>query len=97
RAFCFYNSQGSRGWLDDLPEDTITEFRLGDIRDEALVGAACQGIEVVFHLAALIAVPYSYEAPRSFVDTNVGGTLNVLEAARRAECTRIVHTSTSEV
>jgi UDP-glucose 4-epimerase len=97
RAFCFYNSQGSRGWLDDLPEDTSTEFRLGDIRDEALVAAACKGIEVVFHLAALIGVPYSYEAPRSFVDTNVGGTLNVLEAARRAECTRVVHTSTSEV
>lgn len=99
RAFCFYNSNGSCGWLDGA-ETAVKEtldVRLGDIRDARFVEQACQGIEVVFHLAALIAIPYSYQAPESFIDTNVKGTLNVLEAARRAACQRIVQTSTSEV
>jgi UDP-glucose 4-epimerase len=71
--------------------------RLGDIRDAHCVEEACQGAEAVLHLAALIAIPYSYSAPQSYVDTNITGTLNVLEAARRSGVKRVVHTSTSEV
>ena len=99
RAFCFYNSFGSLGWLDGIEpakQAGLTVY-LGDIRDMRFVEEACKGIDTVFHLAALIAIPYSYQAPESFVDTNVKGTLNVLEAVRRAGCRRIVHTSTSEV
>jgi len=73
------------------------EVRLGDIRDARFVEAACADVEVIFHLAALIAIPYSYAAPASFVDTNITGTLNVLEATRRAGCARMIQTSTSEV
>ncbi|MCD4750474.1 MAG: SDR family NAD(P)-dependent oxidoreductase [Thermoanaerobaculales bacterium] len=99
RAFCLYNSNGSLGWLDEAsPEVRASiERRLGDIRDARFVEEACKGIDVVFHLAALIAIPYSYRAAESYVDTNVKGTLNVLEAARRQGCKRVVHTSTSEV
>ncbi len=99
RAFCLYNSSGSLGMLDSVPRPTraALDVRLGDIRDARFVEHACDRIEVVFHLAALIAIPYSYQAPESFVDTNVRGTLHVLEAARRAGCTRVVQTSTSEV
>src|SRR5438445_9924420 len=84
RAFCFYNSRGSWGWLDgaSVACRCVIDVRLGDIRDARFVNEACEGVEVVFHLAALIAIPYSYVAPESFVDTNVRGTLNVLEAAR---------------
>jgi UDP-glucose 4-epimerase len=91
-AFCQYNSKGSAGWLDGLDFDVV----LGDIRDARLVEEVCQSIEVVYHLAALIDVPYSYLAAASYVDTNVKGTLNVLEAARAHGC-RVVHTSSSEV
>jgi len=99
RAFCLYNSQGSYGWLDDAPREITREMevRLGDIRDARFVEAATAGVEVVFHLAALIAIPYSYVAAQSFVDTNVHGTLNVLEASVRNRVRRVVHTSTSEV
>lgn len=99
RAFCFYNSNGSRGWLDGLDKEVERQidFRLGDIRDARFVEESCRDVDVVFHLAALIAIPYSYEAAESFVDTNVRGMLNVLEAVRRAGCRRLVHTSTSEV
>jgi UDP-glucose 4-epimerase len=99
RAFCLYNSHGSLGWLDETSSQvrTAIEPRLGDIRDARFVEHACDGIDVVFHLAALIAIPYSYRAPASFVDTNVTGTMNVLEAAQRARVRRVVHTSTSEV
>lgn len=99
RAFCLYNSQGSRGWLENSPDETRAkiDFRLGDIRDARFVETATEGIDVVFHLAALIAIPYSYHAPQSFIDTNVSGTLNILEACRRAGVSRLVHTSTSEV
>ena len=99
RAFCFYNSNGSLGWLDGA-EPAVKkglDVRLGDIRDARFVEEACRGVDTVFHLAALIAIPYSYTAPESFVDTNVKGTLNVLEGARRAGCRRMVNTSTSEV
>jgi NAD dependent epimerase/dehydratase len=99
RAFCYYNSAGSRGWLDfpdpDLPR--LPEIFFGDIRDGRLVETACEDVDVVFHLAALVSIPYSYVAPESFVETNVRGTLNVLEAVRRRGCARLVHTSTSEV
>jgi UDP-glucose 4-epimerase len=99
RAFCIYNSRGSAGWLDEADPDVraAMEIRLGDIRDARFVEESMDGIEVVLHLAALIAIPYSYTAAQSFVDTNVGGTLNVLEAARRAGVRRVVQTSTSEV
>jgi UDP-glucose 4-epimerase len=99
RAFCYYNSAGSRGWLDqpDPALPRLPEIFFGDVRDARLVEAACAGVEVVFHLAALVSIPYSYLAPESFVETNVRGTLNVLEAVRRQGCARLVHTSTSEV
>jgi NAD dependent epimerase/dehydratase len=99
RAFCLYNSRGSWGWLDDA-EPSVRDgldVRLGDIRDARFVEAAAEGVEVIFHLAALIAIPYSYVAPASFLETNVAGTLNVLEAARRAGVRRLIQTSTSEV
>lgn len=99
RAFCMYNSSGSLGWLDRLAPDVSAtlDVRAGDVRDAGFVAAACDGVEVIFHLAALVAIPYSYLAPESFIDTNIRGTLNVLEAARRHGTRRLVHTSTSEV
>ncbi|CAO3439900.1 GDP-mannose 4,6-dehydratase [Azospirillum argentinense] len=100
RAFTFYNSWNSLGWLADVPESirTAVEVFPGDIRDAERVQKAVAGQSFVFHLASLIAIPYSYSAPRSYVDTNIGGTLNVLEACRRStSLIRLVHTSTSEV
>ena len=99
RALCLYNPRGSWGWLDQVPagvQDAL-DVRLGDIRDAGFVAEACRGVDVVLHLAALIAIPYSYVAPESFVSTNVVGTLNVLEAVRRHAVERLVVTSTSEV
>src|SRR5260221_13843942 len=98
-ALAQYNSFDSHGWLDDLPEPIRRKINLvrGDIRDAAFVNRLVHGHEIVFHLAALIAIPYSYLAAQSYVDTNVIGTLNVLEAARQHGTERIVHTSTSEV
>lgn len=99
RAFCVYNSQGSWGWLDGVSADVKAKLdvRLGDIRDARFCEAACEGVDTVFHLAALIAIPYSYTAPESFVQTNVQGSLNLLEGARRAKVRRFIQTSTSEV
>lgn len=99
RAFCLYNSQGSLGWLEHAAPEIKEQLdvALGDIRDARFVEQSCKDVEVVFHLAALIAIPYSYVAPESFVDTNVRGTLNVLEAIRRMGVLRMVNTSTSEV
>lgn len=98
RAMALYNSFGTWGWLDSLPEDIMAEVDVvpGDVRDSGCVLTFCKDAECVYHLAALIAIPYSYQAPRSYVDTNVTGTLNVLEAVRRLEIPRMVHTSTSE-
>lgn len=98
RALVQYTSVGSWGWLDDLDRDVLgaVDVRAGDLRDAAGVERLLAGAEVVYHLGALIAVPYSFEAPRSYVETNVLGTQNVLDAARR-HTTRVVHTSTSEV
>ena len=103
RAFCLYNSNGSTGWLDesDAFKAAVREGQaqvvLGDIRDPEHVMATTEGVDIVLHLAALIAIPFSYVAPRSYVETNVIGTLNVLEAVRRHGTPRMVNTSTSEV
>jgi NAD dependent epimerase/dehydratase len=99
RAFVLYNSFGSWGWLDGLPALTRgrVEIFTGDVRDAHRVEAAVQDVDAVLHLAALVAIPYSYQAPESYVDTNVVGTLNVLQAARRHRTPRVVVTSTSEV
>lgn len=98
-ALCLYNSFDCCGWLDDLPNDIRAQLRpvRGDIRDAAFVRRIVQGQQVVFHLTALIAIPHSYTAAHSYVDTNVVGTLNLLEAARETRFVRLVHTSTSEV
>jgi dTDP-glucose 4,6-dehydratase len=99
RALAYYNSFNGWGWLDRLPKATLDaiEVRTGDVRDFHCVKDAMQGCDAVFHLAALISIPYSYQAPESYVDTNVKGTLNVLQAARELKVKRVVHTSTSEV
>ena len=99
RAFVLYNSFGSWGWLDRCDPDVVRQLDVfaGDIRDPNGVRSAMKGCEVVFHLAALIAIPYSYHSPDTYVDTNVKGTLNVLQAARDLGVQKVVHTSTSEV
>jgi len=99
RAFVLYNSFGSWGWLDQCAPDVKGQFQVfaGDIRDPHGVKEAMKGCDVVLHLAALIAIPYSYHSPDTYVDTNVKGTLNVLQAARELGVGRLVHTSTSEV
>ena len=99
RAFAYYNSFGSWGWLDHLAKDQLDSIEVvtGDIRDRGSVTKAMEGIDVVFHLAALIGIPYSYDSPESYVGTNISGTLNVLEEARRLGTERIIVTSTSEV
>jgi NAD dependent epimerase/dehydratase len=97
RALVHYNALGSSGWLDASPWRDKIEVLAGDICDRDSVRTAMQGTEVVFHLAALIAIPYSYRAPDSYVRTNVVGTLNVLQSARELGIGRVVHTSTSEV
>ncbi len=97
RAFVHYSSTGSWGWLDQSWCKDDVEVVLGDIRDQDTVSQALNGVDAVFHLAALIAIPYSYQTPLSYVRTNVEGTLNVLQAAQRAGTEIVVHTSTSEV
>jgi dTDP-glucose 4,6-dehydratase len=99
RAFTYYNSFNSWGWLDSLDKSIKDEIEVfsGDIRDPNGVQEAMIGIEQVFHLAALIAIPFSYHSPDSYVDTNIKGTLNVLQAARKLNTNKILVTSTSEV
>ena len=99
RAFVLYNSFNSWGWLDHCAPDVKRKFEVfsGDIRDPHGVKEAMKGCNVVMHLAALIAIPYSYHSPDTYVDTNIKGTLNVLQAAREIGVKRVVHTSTSEV
>lgn len=99
RAFVYYNSFNSWGWLDSLPAEQLKNLDVfaGDIRDPNGVLTAMQGCDVVFHLAALIAIPFSYHSPDSYVDTNIKGTLNILQAARKCNVTRVLVTSTSEV
>lgn len=99
RAFVLYNSFNSYGWLDTLPKEKLKhiDFFAGNVCDPNGVKVAMQDIDTVFHLAALIAIPYSYHSPDSYVDTNIRGTLNVLQAARQLNISRILVTSTSEV
>lgn len=96
-ALVEYNSLGSWGWLDGAAGRDELEVVLGDVRDADSVASACAGVDTVFHLAALIAIPFSYEAPLAYLHTNAMGTANVLRAAQRAGCRLVVHTSTSEV
>lgn len=99
RAFVLYNSFGQWGWLDTLSADkrAALDVVMGDVRDPVFVRRAMEGVDCVFHLAALIAIPYSYYAPDAYVDTNIKGTLNVLNAARDLHTRRVLVTSTSEV
>jgi len=99
RAFVFYNSFNSWGWLDHSESEIKKNLDVfaGDIRDPYGMKQAMKGCDVVFHLAALIAIPYSYHSPDTYVDTNVKGTLNVVQAARELEVSKVIHTSTSEV
>jgi len=99
RAMVLYNSFGSWGWLDGLAPEVMAsvEVVLGDVRDPRATREFIGDADVVYHLAALIAIPYSYHAPHSYLETNAGGTMNVLEAVRSLETPRLIHTSTSEV
>lgn len=99
KAFVYYNSFNNWGWLDTLPNEIMKEVDVfaGDIRDPNGVRESMKGMDCVFHLAALIAIPFSYNSPDAYVDTNIKGTLNVLQAARYLETSRILVTSTSEV
>ena len=99
RAFVMYNSYNKRGWLDDLSKETLDDIDIvaGDIRDQELLLKATSGVDIIFHLASLISILYSYIAPRSYLHTNTLGTLNILEAAKKYRCNRLITTSTSEV
>ena len=99
RAFVYYNSFNSNGWLDKVSKEIKNkiEFFPGDIRDPNGVREAMKGVEIVFHLAALIAIPFSYHSPDSYIDTNVKGTLNIIQAAKDNKVKRVLVTSTSEV
>lgn len=99
KAFCYYNSFNSWGWLDSFPKEKLDKIDIftGDIRDPNGVRTAMEGVDMVFHLAALIAIPFSYHSPDSYVDTNIKGTLNVLQAAKDFKVSRVLVTSTSEV
>ena len=99
RAFTYYNSFNTWGWLDTLPKEKLSQIEIfsGDIRDPNGVRTSMKGMDMVFHLAALIAIPFSYHSPDSYVDTNVKGTLNVLQAARDLSLEKVLITSTSEV
>lgn len=99
RAFVMYNSFNSWGWLEQIPEEIKNSIEIfaGDVRDPHGVDEAVRGCEAVLHLASLIAIPYSYHSPDTYVDTNIKGTLNILQASRKSGVKRIIHTSTSEV
>ena len=99
RALVSYNSFNSWGWLDTLDQEVKLKIEVvsGDIRDPFGVDTIVKGCDCVLHLAALIAIPYSYKSPNSYVETNVNGTLNILEASKKYECKKIIHISTSEV
>ena len=99
KAFVFYNSFNSWGWLDTLSKEKLKDVEVfsGDVRDANGVRTAAKGIDVIFHLAALIGIPFSYHSPDSYIDTNIKGTLNILQASRDLNIERVVVTSTSEV
>lgn len=99
KAFCYYNSFNSWGWIDTFPKEKQAQLEIftGDVRDPNGVREAMKGCDVVFHLAALIAIPYSYHSPDSYVDTNIKGTLNIVQAAKDLGVEKVLVTSTSEV
>ncbi|MDX1351016.1 MAG: NAD-dependent 4,6-dehydratase LegB [Putridiphycobacter sp.] len=99
KAFCYYNSFNTWGWLDSFPTELLNKIEIftGDVRDPNGVRTAMKGCDMVFHLAALIAIPYSYHSPDSYVDTNIKGTLNIIQAARDLNIERVLVTSTSEI
>jgi NAD dependent epimerase/dehydratase len=97
RALSLYNSFNHWGWLEDVPENNNLEITTGDIRDPELCNELVKDTKLIFHLAALIAIPYSYRSPRNYIDTNITGTLNICQAARDNGNKRVVHISTSEV
>ena len=97
RALAQYNSFNNWGWLEDVETTDNLEVVTGDVRDPFYCNEIIEGIDIVFHLAALIAIPYSYVAPASYVDTNIQGTVNICRAAQKSNCSRVIHTSTSEV
>ena len=99
KAFCYYNSFNNWGWLDSFPEDKLDQIEVftGDVRDSNGVRTAMKGCDIVYHLAALIAIPYSYHSPDSYIETNVKGTLNILQSAKDFNIERVLVTSTSEV
>ena len=98
KAFCLYNSLGSLGWIDTFPNEVKSniDIYLGDVRDYQSVLEGVKGCDYIFHLASLIAIPYSYVAPQSYIETNIIGTLNVSNAAKEFNVSRFIHTSTSE-
>ena len=97
RALSYYNSFNYWGWLEDIPDNQNLDIATGDIRDPHFIKHILQGVDIVFHLAALVSIPYSYHAPDSYVDTNIKGTLNICQAAKELGGIRVIHTSTSEV
>jgi len=99
KAFCLYNSFNTWGWLDSFTKEQLSQIEIftGDVRDSNGVRTAMKGCDMVFHLAALIAIPYSYHSPDSYVDTNIKGTLNIIQAARDLNIERVLVTSTSEI
>ena len=98
-AFAFYNSRNSNGWLDNLDKSILKNLEIvtGDIRDDEIINQSTKKKEIIFHLAALIGIPYSYKAVRSYIDTNISGTYNVLNSAKKNNVSKIIVTSTSEV
>jgi NAD dependent epimerase/dehydratase len=99
RAFVYYNSQNSWGWLDDTEKKIKSQIEVvaGDIRDYECINSAMQGCDYIFNLASLIGIPYSYKSPSSYIDTNIKGIMNIMNAAKNKSITKIIHTSTSEV
>ena len=97
RALCQYNSFNNWGWLEDISCKNDIEIFSGDIRDPYYCEELVSGVDIVFHLAALIAIPYSYVSPQSYVETNIQGTLNICQASIKNKVSRVLHTSTSEV
>ena len=99
KAFVYYNSQNSWGWLDDTEKKIKSQIEVvaGDIRDYECVNSAMQGCDYIFNLASLIGIPYSYKSPSSYIDTNIKGIMNIMNAAKNKSITKIIHTSTSEV
>lgn len=99
KAMCLYNSFNTCGWLDDIDKDIRQDIEivLGDVRDKKIVDNLCKNVDIIFHLASLIAIPHSYDSPYSYLQTNAEGTLNIMESSLNNNIEKIVHTSTSEV